>query len=483
MPDSVSDLPYPLLVNALTGEPMPPVSFDRLGALASNGSGPEGRRAPNILGWDPNAGDPNVLGESGWGIIFEADADPAIKARLQPLIDSRANAAQQFFKIFTGNTGATPGVTPGQTAASWIRPLCVSLDTPVDPLNGMPYYLLIVGPPDTITFDFQASLKSQFAVGRLYFDDIEDYGRYAQAMVQYESKSYTPIQSRSAALWVTRNPGDLATAMLSGTISQDFLPPGTPLGTRRNLNFLQNAFVNEKATKARLIEILRGNLPGGPPAVILTGSHGCNYAGADPGTQRRMQGSLMTQEWVPKTPASPANQFCADDIPADARLLGTMGFLFACFSGACPAENNYFLNPDGSPIKVAPQPMISRIPQALLSRGMLAVIAHIDLAFPYAFQDVDGTTHTEAVRSPLEQIMAGSRAGYAADILTSMWNSRAAHLGMAQGMAPAATAPAAAPADPAAARQLAHMTLARDDARNYIVLGDPAAQLRVKDLK
>ena len=249
------------------------------------------------------------------------------------------------------------------------------------------------------------------------------------------------------------------------------------------MNFLQNAFVNEKATKARLIEILRGNLPGGPPAVILTGSHGCNYAGADPGTQRRMQGSLMTQEWVPKTPASPANQFCADDIPADARLLGTMGFLFACFSGACPAENNYFLNPDGSPIKVAPQPMISRIPQALLSRGMLAVIAHIDLAFPYAFQDVDGTTHTEAVRSPLEQIMAGSRAGYAADILTSMWNSRAAHLGMAQGMAPAATAPAAAPADPAAARQLAHMTLARDDARNYIVLGDPAAQLRVKDLK
>ena len=225
MPDSVSDLPYPLLVNALTGEPMPPVSFDRLGALASNGSGPEGRRAPNILGWDPNAGDPNDLGESGWGIIFEADADPAIKARLQPLIDSRANAAQQFFKIFTGNTGATPGVTPGQTAASWIRPLCVSLDTPVDPLNGMPYYLLIVGPPDTITFDFQASLKSQFAVGRLYFDDIEDYGRYAQAMVQYESKSYTPIQSKSAALWVTRNPGDLATAMLSGTISQDFLPP------------------------------------------------------------------------------------------------------------------------------------------------------------------------------------------------------------------------------------------------------------------
>ncbi len=481
MPDSASDLPYPLLINALTGEPTPPVSFQHLATLASKGSAPEGRRAPNILGWDPNAGDPNDLSQSGWGIIFEAGADPAIQEQLQPLINLRSNQVHdsKFFKIFTGSGG----VTPGQTAASWIRPLGVSLDTPVDPLNGLPYYLLIVGPPGNITFEFQASLKSQFAVGRLYFDDIEDYGRYAQAMVQYESKSYTPVQSKSAAVWVTRNPGDLATAILSGAISQEFLPPGTPLGTRRN--FLQNAFMNEKATKAQLIEILRGNLPGGPPAVIFTGSHGCGYTGADPDTQRRMQGSLVTQEWAPKTPANPANQFCADDIPADARLLGTIGFLFACFSGACPAVNNYAVNPDGSPIQLAPQPMIARLPQALLSRGMLAVIAHIDMAFPYAFQDVNGTPQMQAVRSPLEQMMAGNRAGLAADFLTSMWNTRAAHLGQMQGIAPPATAAAtpAPPPDPTAARQLAHMTIARDDARNYIVLGDPAAQLRVKDLK
>jgi hypothetical protein len=30
---------------------------------------------------------------------------------------------------------------------------------------------------------------------------------------------------------------------------------------------------------------------------------------------------------------------------------------------------------------------------------------------------------------------------------------------------------------------LAQMTIARDDARNYIVLGDPATQLRIRDLK
>jgi hypothetical protein len=30
---------------------------------------------------------------------------------------------------------------------------------------------------------------------------------------------------------------------------------------------------------------------------------------------------------------------------------------------------------------------------------------------------------------------------------------------------------------------LAKMTIARDDARNYILLGDPATQLRIHDLK
>jgi hypothetical protein len=198
---------------------------------------------------------------------------------------------------------------------------------------------------------------------------------------------------------------------------------------------------------------------------------------------------------VPNTPASPANQCSGDDVPADAKLLGSMGFLFACYSGACPTENNYYFNKDGSPIKIAPAPMISRIPQVLLSRGMLAVIAHIDMAFPYAFQDVAGTPQVQALRTPLEMLMGGKRAGLAADSLSIMWSARSSQLALAQGQTTAAAATAASGAAPAAGQAtssgsapgvsaaIAQMTIARDDARNYIVLGDPAAQLRIHDLK
>jgi hypothetical protein len=478
---SAGNLPYPLLVNALTGAAGPALPLANLAGLSADLPGATQRIANSThLGTDYSVDDPNDLTQAGWGIIFASDADPAIIAQLQPLIDLRQSQVQDshLFKIFQG--AANGGVLPGQTAASWAQQRGVSLTAAVDPYQGgVPFYLLIVGSPDRIPFEFQALLKMQWAVGRLAFDDVEDYGRYAQAVVQYESAAFHPIQRKNAAVWVTRNPGDLATAMLSGAIGQDFLDPSNPLGGQRQFNL--DAFPNEKATKQKLVDIFRGNLPGGPPAVFFTGSHGCDYSGADPATQRLMQGSLMTQEWIPGTPASPANQFSANDVPADAKLQGTVGFLFACFSGGCPADNSYYFNSNGAPIPLAPAPIVSRLPQVLLSRGALAVIAHVDLAFPYAFQDVSGTPQTQALRTPLELLMRGKRTGLAADSLSILWSSLSAQLGLALG-ANTAPNPAASAANPSTSAPLAQLTIARDDARNYIVLGDPATKLRIADL-
>jgi len=133
--------------------------------------------------------------------------------------------------------------------------------------------------------------------------------------------------------------------------------------------------------------------------------------------------------------------------------------------------------------------MITSLPQALLRSGALAVIGHVDLAFPYAFQDVNGTPQMQAVRTPLELLLRGKRAGLAADSLSILWSSLSAQLGLALGAnpapvgaaptAPAGSTPPAAATSPAIPR----LTVARDDARNYILLGDPAVRLRVVDLQ
>jgi hypothetical protein len=331
-------------------------------------------------------------------------------------------------------------------------------------------------------------------VGRLAFDDIADYGRYAQAVAEYESKDFQPFQRKNAAIWVTRN-GDPATAMLSGAICPEFADKDNGLGSQSGFTldaFIHDNAADKQATKEQLKNILRGNIENGPPALFFTGSHGADFSASDGATQRQRVGSLYTQEW-PYGAAPPGENdlFSATDIPDDAQLQGSMAFLFACYGGGCPAIDNYYLNDDGSPHVIAPAPMVAKLPQALLSRGVLAVIAHVDMAWAFGFQNTDGTPQVQALRTPLERLMQGNRAGFAADSLSLAWSTLSADLGMKFGNFALRAAAAALGAGGAAsvgqlntkdATDLANSTIARDDARNYIVLGDPAVRLRVEDL-
>ena len=467
-------MPIPMGVRA-NGQTRPALSAEELlrqvdGIPADSDEVLARGQAGKVLGVAGNVDDPMDLRQTGWAVLFASDADPLIHEKLQPLLDLRQKQVQdpKLFKIFEGREG----VFPGQPADNWARQRGVSLSAAVDPRKGVPYYLLIVGSPQQISFEFQALLKLQWAVGRLYFDDIEDYGRYARAVVDYEAPDFRPAQRKSAAAWVTKLDGDPATTMLSDAVSGDFLSEDDPLGQRRH--FSLDWFGDGEATKPQLEEILRGNAPGGPPAVLFTGSHGAEWPMDDPAAQRQMQGALVTQEFVPGTPLGATNVFSAGDVPNDAQVHGMMAFMFACYSGGCPTEDNYFFKKDGSKIPVAPEALIAKLPQKLLSRGALAVIAHIDQAFSYIFQNLEGTPQVQSIRTPLELLMKGERAGLAADRLNLQWSAIAAQVGVALGRR---REPDFNP------ESFASLYIARDDARNYIVLGDPATCLRVKDLQ
>ncbi len=467
-------MPIPMGVVAETGATHPRLTDDDLRHIRPDSAAVLARAdAGPVLAVDSSVDDPMDLTQTGWAVLFASDVDPAIKEALKPLIEWRRSQVNddKLFRVFEG----PDGVRPNQTAGSWALAKGVSLAAPVGPNRGVPFYLLIVGPPQRIPFEFQAHFDLQWAVGRLHFDEVADYASYATKVVEYE-KGTGPAQSRRAAVWMPRNPGDLATPMLAGAVGANFLGQGVgpPLGQRQR--FTVSSFIGDgQATKARLTDIFRGSIDGGAPSIVFTGSHGAEWSIADPAIQRQRQGALVTQEWGRGQPLQREHYFSGEDLPADAHVHGLMAFVFACFGGGCPDKDSYFFNADGSKVALTPVPLVASLPQALLARGALAVIAHVDRAFSYGFEDVMGTPQEQLLRTPVELLMKGQRVGMAADPLNLQWSTLAAQLGLALGgNLPGMPQPRSA--------VVANLFIARDDARNYIVLGDPAVRLRTESM-
>lgn len=462
--------PIPMGVVAETGETRPEFTDNSLHLIAPAPAAALARDA-NQPDLDTDAGvtDPMDLTQTGWCAVFAADADPTIKASLKPLLDLRASQVNDntLFRIFEGSQG----VRKGQSADSWAMTKGIGLNAPVNPQDGVPYYMLLVGSPTEISFEFQAELGMQWAVGRLYFDDLSDYAAYAQKVVAYET-SGTVARNRRAAIWMPRNAEDVATPLLAGAIQSNFLgqePGATVLGLKQKFELCP--FIGADATKDCLSHLFSTHMDGGAPSLYFTGSHGAEWSMQDAAVQRQRQGALVTQEWTRGQPLTPNSYFSGADLPADADLQGSIAFMFACFGGGCPQNDSYLFTDQGQPVALSPEPMISALPQKLLSRGMLAIIAHVDRAFSYAFENVQGTPQTQLLRDPVELLMQGKRVGLAADPLSKTWGSLAAQLGVILGgLRPGPPQP-----QPPG---VADLYIARDDARNYLVLGDPAVRLR-----
>ena len=153
-----------------------------------------------------------------------------------------------------------------------------------------------------------------------------------------------------------------------------------------------------------------------------------------------------------------------------------MHVLFACHGGGC-TEFDDFDQLNNQPRRIAQKPFFSKLPQKLLSHengGALAVLAHIERAWTYSFQDDKGSSQTKGFRDVIGRPLLGERIGQATDVFNMRWavlSTKLAdrHLAIQRGAN-------------FLLRTLGKLWVARDDARNFLILGDPAARLRVEDL-
>lgn len=410
---------------------------------------------------------PLKLEEAGWGVIFAHQADPAIRAALQELLDWRRAQAGDRFHIYADDECFHPDDTKNSFLSRY-----GAGPGPVDP-DKVPYYLLIVGDPQQIPYAFQTQLDVQYAVGRIYFETIQEYASYAHSVVAAE-KGLVNL-ARRAAFFGVANPDDSATQASSELLLGPLLKKLQP-GLKE---WQVEPFLREQASKAQLTRLLGAQ--GQPPAFLFTASHGMSFSSGSP-RQVPHQGALLCQDWPGPEQWSgaipPEHYFAGDDVASDANVLGMIAFFFACYGAGTPLYDEFSRQAFKKPALIAPNPFVAGLPMRLLGHpkgGALAVVGHVERAWGYSFQWPGAGAQTTVFESALKLLCQGQPVGLAFECfnerhaeLSVMLTDTIESLDYGRRVSP---------------YELSGMWTAKNDARGYVILGDPAARLPVTQPK
>ena len=468
-PDSIFP---PIYANGITksGEyDLPPMTGAELAAFIQGQKSPENlaelrfrfrRATTRDLGVKEGI-DPSKLAEAGWGVIFAHDADPAIKAALQPLLDLRKTQAGAHFRCYEQGDG----YRPNESKDKWLTRHGIG-PGPADP-DKVPYYLLIVGSPAAIPYRFQSQLDVQYAVGRIHFETLQEYANYAQSVVDAETgKIKLP---RQITLFSPDNNDDPSTKLSTHLLTE---PLVTKLQEAKP-DWQFTSFLRNDATHAELTQILGGDQT---PALLFTASHGMVFPKGD-ALQERHQGALLCQDWPGREQwphAIPEEfYFAGDHLASDRNLQGMIAFFFACYGGGTPLHDEFSEQAFQERTAIANRPFLAHLPNRMLSHprgGALAVIGHVERAWTYSFLWANAGSQITTFEGTLHRLLAGLPVGLALEY----FNGRYAELATLLSDDLEAIKFGDKPLDP---YDLAGLWTANNDARGYAIIGDPAVRL------
>jgi hypothetical protein len=353
-----------------------------------------------------------------------------------------------------------------------------------------PRYLLVLGDVDNVSLEQQQVLASDLLVGRLVCPTEDGYAAYVNKVLRWEK---APSAEEATALFFTARDGTSATSIghrALVTPSLDQCRERQQKGKFHARDIQEIPYDGPQDAKdAFLAQVARPD-----PSMLFSMSHGLGAPRAgwgSPDEQRASQGAMSVGGGV---------RITAEEVGSVPFLPGGIWFFLACYGGGTPAVSAYYhwlsrLRDAGGfggrvegvlaglP-KPGDRPFIAALPQAVLANpnGPLALIAHMDLAWTYSFQDMgpNGQNRPSRFQGIFRSLVDGARAGTSynqllrfmgetSHQLTDHYNEEARRETLGQPL----------PNDPSAAAGKANLWMLRQDLGGYVLLGDPATRLPI----
>jgi hypothetical protein len=407
--------------------------------------------------------------EAGWTVVVGAE-DP----RRWRMLDIVSRLAEH--RGMRGPALEFPGGA-GARQEDWIGERYLSAAA-----SSRPRYVLLLGGPDVLPFSLQTELAASFAiVGRLDFDTDDDLAAYVDKVIRLD-RAPDPVPGPVAVvLGVDWGPLDvtwLSHRYMARPLA-DQIDATPPFETRR-------LFAGD-ATKSALLDAMRRE----HPALVYTASHGL-FADPSKGiaTQRHVNGSICCARF----PGEPVDDysFGVDDVPGDDVEFchGGLFVEFACWGYGTPTESSFDHWAMVTTRVHAEQPFVAALPKRLLAhpRGPVGFVGHVDTAWLHGFTDPDYPepeigelyhSRLEAFRTVVDRsLLRRWPAGYSLEDLharTAWLSTRlATFLDTTRSRNLEITA-----LPPHQLADLADSFVRRNDSMNFMLLGDPAARVRV----
>jgi len=445
-------------------------------SAGDEGDADEGEVSGGLSFYDLGAAGNDVAAQ-GWSVIApEGKHGDGLIARIQPLIDARADLGGPL-RIYR----VPPRMTL-QEAQRWRQDVYNNDDPDL-----IPRYQLFLGDLHEVPLELQHVQAPEGFVGRLAFADPEGYEAYVDKVLRWE-RSRAAARREPDALFYSVHDGTAATRIGHRGLIEPVveMAEGMRAAGRFKAGSIRSSGDPEDPSPDELMREAAGLDAG----VLFTMSHG---AGAprrgwtSPQAQLDGQGAMSFGR---------EGALSGADIRGKAFARGGVWFMFACFGAGTPtrskfhhwlarlAKHRQFRGRPESVLKSLPtgeqRPFIGALPQAALASadGPLAFIGHLDLAWTYSFSEIDSGRQKGRpgkYYNVLKSLCRGDRVGVALQELERFHNDKNQELTDLYDLAEEARANGRP--DVIDRARIGHLWMVRQDLSGYILLGDPAVQL------